>query len=46
MNECPMCGRDASRLVARWYQYDNGQQFVSWVCMACADQHARLVKVK
>jgi hypothetical protein len=43
MNECPMCGKEAKRLVGRWYQYDNGEQFIAWVCTACADLHANLV---
>ena len=46
MNECPMCGKNSNRFVGRWYQYDNGEQFLSWVCTACADQHAKFVKSK
>ena len=41
---CHMCGRLVTRLVARWYVYDNGQKEINYVCTACADQHARLVK--
>ena len=43
MNDCLMCGRQAKRLVGRWYQYDNGEQNLVWVCTACADLHARLI---
>jgi hypothetical protein len=44
MNDCPMCGRQAKRLVGRWFRYDNGEQFIEWVCTRCADLHASLVK--
>jgi hypothetical protein len=44
MNDCPMCGRTAKTLVGRWYQYDNGERFITWVCTSCADLHASLVK--
>jgi hypothetical protein len=43
-NNCPMCGRTAKRLVGRWYKYDNGQEFIEWVCTNCADTHAQLIK--
>jgi hypothetical protein len=44
MNDCLMCGRQAKRLVGRWFKYDNGEQFIEWVCTRCADLHASLVK--
>ena len=40
---CNMCGKSAKALVKRWYQYDNGQTFVSFVCEPCSDLHASLV---
>jgi hypothetical protein len=43
MNDCPMCGRTTKTLVGRWYQYDNGEQMITWVCIPCADLHASLV---
>lgn len=44
MQDCPMCGRESKHLVGRWYQYDNGEQFIEWVCTRCADAHAKAVK--
>ena len=44
MNDCPMCGRLTKTLVGRWFQYDNGEQALTWVCIPCADLHANLVK--
>ena len=43
-NDCPMCGRTASRLIARWYRRDDLTQELVFVCTACADEHARAVK--
>jgi len=43
MNNCGMCGKDAKRLVGRWFKSDNGEQFIEWVCTCCADLHASLV---
>jgi hypothetical protein len=43
MKDCPMCGRATKTLVGRWYQYDNGERFITWVCTPCADLHANLV---
>lgn len=39
---CPMCGRDSKYLVNRWYQYDNGQRFIAYVCKKCAKLHDKL----
>lgn len=44
MKDCLMCGRQTKRLVGRWYQYDNGERFLAWVCTRCADLHAELIK--
>ena len=41
--KCGMCSKVAPRLVKRWYQYDNGQTFVTWVCESCSDLHASLI---
>jgi len=43
MKTCEMCGRDSNKLQNRWYQYDNGQQFIASVCSCCADLHSKLV---
>lgn len=43
-NDCPMCGRKANRLVARWYKKDNNTQELTFVCTACAEEHARAIK--
>jgi hypothetical protein len=44
LTDCPMCGNPAKRLVGRWYQYDNGEQELTFVCTACADRHAEATK--
>lgn len=41
---CKMCGHVTFNLVQRWYQYDNGEQFIASVCPPCAKIHDRLVK--
>lgn len=43
MKDCSMCGRQTKTLVNRWYKYDNGERFITWVCIPCADLHAKLV---
>ena len=40
---CNMCGKTAKALVERWYQYDNGQTFVAFVCEPCSDLHASMI---
>jgi hypothetical protein len=39
---CNMCGKAAKELSKRWYQYDNGEQFVAYVCKACVQLHFKL----
>jgi hypothetical protein len=41
--DCVMCGKRSQSLVGRWYKYDNGEQFLEYVCAKCADLHAKLV---
>lgn len=43
MKECPLCGKPAEVLTGRWYQYDNGEQFIQWVCDRCVALHDELV---
>jgi transposase len=43
MSNCPMCGKKSDSLSARWYQYDNGEQFRSFVCPSCSKLHDKLV---
>jgi hypothetical protein len=38
-----MCGKSAKAFVKRWYQYDNGETFISWVCKPCSDIHASML---
>ena len=40
---CPMCGKNAVKTVKRFYQYDNGEQFVNWVCDKCSNLHTELL---
>ena len=40
---CPMCGKYALKTVKRYYQYDNGEMFINWVCEKCSDLHAELL---
>jgi DNA-directed RNA polymerase subunit RPC12/RpoP len=44
-HDCIMCGSKNQRLVGRWYKYDNGEQFLEYVCAKCADLHAKLVNL-
>lgn len=46
MKDCPMCGNEAKHLVARWYKYDNGEQYIEWVCKTCALRHDQMVGKK
>ena len=42
---CDMCGKEAPNKISnRWYQYDNGEQFIARVCPKCAALHNQLVK--
>lgn len=41
--DCVMCGKKSQRLVGRWYQYANGEQFLEYVCARCAELHTKLV---
>lgn len=43
MNTCRMCGRLTNNLQNRWYQYDNGEQFIASVCPSCVALHDKLV---
>jgi hypothetical protein len=43
---CPMCGKPSNHLIARWYQYDNDEQFIAWVCKKCVDTHDKVVVKK
>lgn len=40
MSDCPMCGKPAKHLLGRWYQYDNGQQELVFVCKRCVEAHS------
>jgi hypothetical protein len=40
--DCKMCGKLEKKLVPKWYQYDNGEQFKSMVCPACALLHKKM----
>lgn len=46
MARCGMCNTESTKLVARWYQYDNGEQFRTSVCAKCADVHNKLLTEK
>lgn len=41
MSDCPMCGKPAKHLLGRWYQYDNGQQELVFVCKTCVEGHSQ-----
>ena len=43
---CPMCGTKDQPLTVRSYQYDNGQQYLAWVCPDCVDLHDRVTALK
>jgi hypothetical protein len=43
MNKCPMCGKDTNKTVKRYFQYDNGQTFINWVCESCSDLHRQML---
>ena len=45
-SNCEMCGRQGFTFVGRWYQYDNGEQFIAQVCSTCSDLHSKLVGTK
>ena len=40
---CKLCGKYAEFQKNLWYQYDNGEMFVTAVCGKCADLHEKLV---
>lgn len=45
MNTCEMCGFQGKFILyGKYYQYDNGEQFVAQVCGKCLWQHNQLVK--
>jgi uncharacterized Zn finger protein len=46
MASCGICSKADKKLVKRWYQYDNGEQFVTYVCVNCADVHAQLLQTQ
>ena len=46
MSKCGICSKESNKLVARWYQYDNGEQFRTSVCAKCADVHAQLLQTE
>lgn len=46
MSDCPMCGRKSDNLQNRWYQYDNSQRFIAYVCKKCAELHDKLADQK
>lgn len=41
---CPMCGGQAEKLIGKWYRYDNGQQFLEFVCKQCVMIHNQLLE--
>lgn len=41
---CPMCGGQAKNLIGKWYRYDNGQQFLEFVCKECVITHNLLLE--
>jgi hypothetical protein len=43
VKDCVMCGKNTKRLIGRWFQYDNGEQFLEYVCTKCAEFHTRLL---
>lgn len=43
---CPMCGKATIKTFRHYYQYDNGEMFVNWVCKKCSDLHSQLLKTK
>jgi len=43
MEKCAMCQKDTSKTVKRYFQYDNGQTFVNWVCESCSDLHRQML---
>lgn len=43
MEKCPMCGKNTNKTVKRYFQYDNGQTFVNWVCESCSDLHRQML---
>jgi hypothetical protein len=44
MSLCPFCGKKLFQSFARWYRYDNGEQFRENVCASCAAIHDSLLK--
>jgi len=44
MAECAMCSAPNKKLYKRWFAYDNGQQFQTYVCMKCAKVHSDMLK--
>jgi transcription elongation factor Elf1 len=43
---CGMCGHVTFSVTNRWYQYDNGEQFLAAVCPVCAGTHQQLLEAK
>jgi hypothetical protein len=43
MEKCAMCQKDTNKTVKRYFQYDNGQTFVNWVCESCSDLHRQML---
>jgi hypothetical protein len=46
MASCGICTQADKKLVKRWYQYDNGEQFVTYVCTKCAGVHEHLLQTQ
>ena len=44
IKNCPMCGCYARDFTGKWYKYDNGEQFLEFVCNECVALHHKLLK--
>ncbi len=40
---CELCGKFEAT-TRRWYQYDNGEQFIANICYKCSELHSQLLK--
>jgi hypothetical protein len=41
---CQLCGKKDLKMFRRWYQYDNGEQFIGDVCEKCTKLHDKLIQ--
>jgi len=38
---CRLCGKHMKIGIAKWFQYDNGEQFQLLACQTCANWHTK-----